>query len=236
MGHREGDKQQHSSSASELCVHVCMQTHLHLGGPCVCGALLSEGTIPCCVLLSCRCQLCPLNSYVSLCKVSVQPCGRKLSSESILLYFHNPFCYKSLTATPNQTPLRSSISRSHQPYKAEDIPISGFQLTYQTYNFYRQFKLSSVYFKEDSSKRRHMNFICYMHSVKFYFINALQCVTTPAPLSILQGQEGVASALAACKILREMSRLETKTEVVQVMKEAKYEQLAVGKLQQLLTA
>lgn len=61
-------------------------------------------------------------------------------------------------------------------------------------------------------------------------------MTTPAPLSILQGQEGVASALAACKILREMSRLETKTEVVQVMKEAKYEQLAVGKLQQLLTA
>lgn len=104
-GHREGDKQQHSSSASELCVHVCMQTHLHLGGPCVCGALLSEGTIPCCVLLSCRCQLCPLNSYVSLCNVSVQPCGRKLSSESILLCFHNPFCYKSLTATPNQTPL-----------------------------------------------------------------------------------------------------------------------------------
>lgn len=62
------------------------------------------------------------------------------------------------------------------------------------------------------------------------------CVTTPAPLSILQGQEGVASALAACKILREMSRLETKTEVVHVMKEANYEQLAVGKLQQLLTA
>lgn len=41
------------------------------------------------------------------------------------------------------------------------------------------------------------------------------------------GQEGVASALAACKILREMSRLETKTEVAHVMKEAKYEQLAV---------
>ncbi|NXL91702.1 TRPM5 protein, partial [Alectura lathami] len=41
------------------------------------------------------------------------------------------------------------------------------------------------------------------------------------------GQEGVASALAACKILREMSRLETKTEVARIMKEAKYEQLAV---------
>ncbi|OXB74122.1 UNVERIFIED_CONTAM: hypothetical protein H355_004459 [Colinus virginianus] len=41
------------------------------------------------------------------------------------------------------------------------------------------------------------------------------------------GQEGVASALAACKILREMSRLETKTEAARVMKEAKYEQLAV---------
>ncbi|XP_015719392.1 transient receptor potential cation channel subfamily M member 5 [Coturnix japonica] len=41
------------------------------------------------------------------------------------------------------------------------------------------------------------------------------------------GQEGVASALAACKILREMSRLETTTEVAHIMKEAKYEQLAV---------
>uniref|UniRef100_A0A8C3GDQ3 Transient receptor potential cation channel subfamily M member 5 n=1 Tax=Cairina moschata TaxID=8855 RepID=A0A8C3GDQ3_CAIMO len=41
------------------------------------------------------------------------------------------------------------------------------------------------------------------------------------------GQEGVASALAACKILREMSHLETKTEVARIMKEAKYEQLAV---------
>ncbi|XP_072195411.1 transient receptor potential cation channel subfamily M member 5 [Excalfactoria chinensis] len=41
------------------------------------------------------------------------------------------------------------------------------------------------------------------------------------------GQEGVASALAACKILREMSRLETTTEVAHIMKEANYEQLAV---------
>ncbi|GAB0190008.1 transient receptor potential cation channel subfamily M member 5 [Grus japonensis] len=41
------------------------------------------------------------------------------------------------------------------------------------------------------------------------------------------GQEGVASALAACKILKEMSRLETETEVAHIMKEAKYEQLAV---------
>jgi len=80
-----------------------------------------------------------------------------------------------------------------------------------------------------------MNFICYMHSVvKFFLFH--ERVTTPTPLSTLQGQEGVASALAACKILREMSRLETKTEVAHVMKEAKYEQLAVGKLQQLLTA
>lgn len=45
-----------------------------------------------------------------------------------------------------------------------------------------------------------------------------------------QGQEGVAAALAACKILREMSHLETEAEVVRLMKEAKYEQLAVGKL------
>uniref|UniRef100_A0A8B9Z5S2 Transient receptor potential cation channel subfamily M member 5 n=1 Tax=Buteo japonicus TaxID=224669 RepID=A0A8B9Z5S2_9AVES len=41
------------------------------------------------------------------------------------------------------------------------------------------------------------------------------------------GSEGVASALAACKILKEMSRLETETEVARIMKEAKYEQLAV---------
>ncbi|NWX14641.1 TRPM5 protein, partial [Aegotheles bennettii] len=41
------------------------------------------------------------------------------------------------------------------------------------------------------------------------------------------GQEGVASALAACKILKAMSRLETETEVARIMKEAKYEQLAV---------
>ncbi|XP_062350656.1 transient receptor potential cation channel subfamily M member 5 [Cinclus cinclus] len=41
------------------------------------------------------------------------------------------------------------------------------------------------------------------------------------------GQEGVASALAACKILKEMSRLETETKAACVMKEAKYEQLAV---------
>uniref|UniRef100_A0A8C5TX78 Transient receptor potential cation channel subfamily M member 5 n=1 Tax=Malurus cyaneus samueli TaxID=2593467 RepID=A0A8C5TX78_9PASS len=41
------------------------------------------------------------------------------------------------------------------------------------------------------------------------------------------GQEGVASALAACKILKEMSRLETETKAACVMKEANYEQLAV---------
>lgn len=133
-----------------------MQTHLHLGEPCVCGALLSEGTILCCVLLSCLCQLCPLSSHVSLCKVSVQPFERKLSSENVLLYFHNPFFSKSLTATPNQTPLRSSTSKSHQPYNAQDLPIRGFQLTYQNYNFYRHFKLSNVHFKEDSFKRKHV--------------------------------------------------------------------------------
>ncbi|NWX55265.1 TRPM5 protein, partial [Promerops cafer] len=41
------------------------------------------------------------------------------------------------------------------------------------------------------------------------------------------GQEGVASALAACKILKEMSCLETETKAACIMKEAKYEQLAV---------
>ncbi|XP_013913599.1 PREDICTED: transient receptor potential cation channel subfamily M member 5 isoform X1 [Thamnophis sirtalis] len=41
------------------------------------------------------------------------------------------------------------------------------------------------------------------------------------------GPEGVAAALAACQIVREMSHLETEAEVVRRMKEAKYEQLAV---------
>ena len=68
---------------------------------------------------------------------------------------------------------------------------------------------------------------CLLQSPQFR--NALQCMVTATPLSILQGQEGVASALAACKILKEMSRLETETEVARIMKEAKYEQLAVGK-------
>lgn len=63
----------------------------------------------------------------------------------------------------------------------------------------------------------------------FPFRNALRCRVTAAPLSILQGREGVASALAACKILKEMSRLETETKAACIMKEAKYEQLAVGK-------
>ncbi|CAM2115439.1 unnamed protein product [Caretta caretta] len=41
------------------------------------------------------------------------------------------------------------------------------------------------------------------------------------------GQEGVAAALAACKILKDMSRLETEAEVAHRMKEAKYDQLAL---------
>uniref|UniRef100_F7HAD8 Transient receptor potential cation channel subfamily M member 5 n=1 Tax=Callithrix jacchus TaxID=9483 RepID=F7HAD8_CALJA len=41
------------------------------------------------------------------------------------------------------------------------------------------------------------------------------------------GQEGVAAALAACKILKEMSHLETEAEVARAMREAKYEQLAL---------
>nr|XP_023397354.1 LOW QUALITY PROTEIN: transient receptor potential cation channel subfamily M member 5 [Loxodonta africana] len=49
----------------------------------------------------------------------------------------------------------------------------------------------------------------------------------PASDSISQGQEGVATALAACKILKEMSHLETETEVARTMREAKYEQLAL---------
>nr|XP_045751171.1 transient receptor potential cation channel subfamily M member 5 [Mirounga angustirostris] len=42
------------------------------------------------------------------------------------------------------------------------------------------------------------------------------------------GQEGVAAALAACKILREMSRLETGAGVHCTVSEAKYEQLVLG--------
>ncbi|XP_044605582.2 transient receptor potential cation channel subfamily M member 5 isoform X3 [Equus asinus] len=41
------------------------------------------------------------------------------------------------------------------------------------------------------------------------------------------GQEGVAAALAACKILKEMAHLETEAEVHRTMREAKYEQLAL---------
>ncbi|VTJ89050.1 Hypothetical predicted protein [Marmota monax] len=43
------------------------------------------------------------------------------------------------------------------------------------------------------------------------------------------GQEGVAAALAACKILKEMSHLETEAEVARTMREAKYEQLALDR-------
>ncbi|XP_059254797.1 transient receptor potential cation channel subfamily M member 5 [Mustela nigripes] len=42
------------------------------------------------------------------------------------------------------------------------------------------------------------------------------------------GQEGVAAALAACKILREMSHLEAGAGVRRPVREAKYEQLALG--------
>ncbi|XP_043827966.1 transient receptor potential cation channel subfamily M member 5 [Dromiciops gliroides] len=42
------------------------------------------------------------------------------------------------------------------------------------------------------------------------------------------GQEGVAAALAACKILKEMSHLETEAEVARSMKEANYEHLALA--------
>ncbi|XP_033062556.1 transient receptor potential cation channel subfamily M member 5 isoform X4 [Trachypithecus francoisi] len=41
------------------------------------------------------------------------------------------------------------------------------------------------------------------------------------------GQEGVAAALAACKILKEMSHLETEAEAARAVREAKYEQLAL---------
>lgn len=52
-----------------------------------------------------------------------------------------------------------------------------------------------------------------------------------ACLSIFQGREGVAAALAACKIIKEMSHLEKEAEVARTMREAKYEQLALGESQ-----
>lgn len=45
---------------------------------------------------------------------------------------------------------------------------------------------------------------------------------------LLQGPEAVAAALAGCKILKEMARLESEAESARSMKEAKYEQFALG--------
>lgn len=50
----------------------------------------------------------------------------------------------------------------------------------------------------------------------------------PALFLILQGPEAVAAALAGCKILKEMARLESEAESARSMKEAKYEQFALG--------
>lgn len=47
-------------------------------------------------------------------------------------------------------------------------------------------------------------------------------------LVIFQGPEAVAAALAGCKILKEMARLESEAESARSMKEAKYEQFALG--------
>lgn len=47
-------------------------------------------------------------------------------------------------------------------------------------------------------------------------------------LCILQGPEAVAAALAGCKILKEMAKLESEAESARSMKEAKYEQFALG--------
>lgn len=48
------------------------------------------------------------------------------------------------------------------------------------------------------------------------------------PQTISQGQEGVATALVACKILREMSHLEAEAEADRSSRVASYEQLALG--------
>lgn len=147
-------RETNSSTSLQPVSCVCMQTHLHLGGPCVCGALLPEGT----TLL--RASVVPLPAvpspfpWVLMQGPSAATFEKSQQHESFLLYFHNPFFSKSLTATPNQIPLRPSIPRSHQSHKTQGIPIHGFWPTYRTYNFYGHFKLSSVHFKADSSKRR----------------------------------------------------------------------------------
>ena len=43
-----------------------------------------------------------------------------------------------------------------------------------------------------------------------------------------QGPEAVAAALAGCQILKELARLESEAESARSMKEAKYEQFALG--------
>lgn len=48
------------------------------------------------------------------------------------------------------------------------------------------------------------------------------------PQTVSQGQEGVATALVACKILREMSHLEAEAEADRSSRVASYEQLALG--------
>lgn len=48
------------------------------------------------------------------------------------------------------------------------------------------------------------------------------------PQTVSQGQEGVATALVACKILREMSHLEAEAEADRSARVASYEQLALG--------
>lgn len=45
-----------------------------------------------------------------------------------------------------------------------------------------------------------------------------------------QGPEAVAAALAGCKILKEMAHLESEAENARSMKEAKYEQFALGEI------
>lgn len=46
---------------------------------------------------------------------------------------------------------------------------------------------------------------------------------------VSKGPEAVAAALAGCKILKEMTHLESEAESARSMKEAKYEQYALGK-------
>jgi len=69
---------------------------------------------------------------------------------------------------------------------------------------------------------------CHLIAVHRTSVGGLTRRELSFPPVILQGPEAVAAALAGCKILKEMARLESEAESARSMKEAKYEQFALG--------